>query len=179
MKKALLLFIGVFSFIANADTTATSTGPHLEITGATSFANGGGAIINGTFQGQTLIQASGQVSYLVGGGFELFLQPSFVLSNLANATTASFGFLAGPMFNFPNMEDIRNDFFVQGGVGLGTGGGNTTFEYGFELGKRISLTDSISWAPQVSLIGVTNQAGTGTGVLQYGITPLSFSLMFM
>jgi hypothetical protein len=152
---------------------AASTGvfPKLEVSG------GGG--VSSVISGSTTINATGTVNYLVGSGVGVFIQPNYQFVNSNSVSSSTFSGLIGPQYNFMNSEDIRDDFYVQGGIGLAlssAANSQTSFEFGFEVGKRFQITESISWKPNLTLVALTNVGGQT--VLAYGVNPITFSLLF-
>lgn len=93
---------------------------------------------------------------------------------------------AGIAFNFG--DDVANAFVLGGRIGpsfrnyLKSGNDYTVLFCSIFLKKRFALTDHISWSPEVYFSnmtgGTTSAGGELTSYMEWGATPLQFSLLF-
>ncbi len=91
----------------------------------------------------------------------------------ASGTAVLWNLLVGPTFNFGG-ADLRDDFFlaIGGGMQLLSSSGTTVSALlGFELGKRVSLWQNVSWVPSVSFL-LPTATGT-TPLLTFNVFQMS------
>lgn len=109
---------------------------------------------------------------LLNGGF------NYASTNGTSVT--QWDFLAGITLNWPMTDKLDNAFFVDAGAGLvhvnatvaGVSASANKFQFGFEAGKRFTLTEHVNYRPSVSYVKVTDVGGT------FAINFLAFSATF-
>ncbi len=130
MMTAWLLSISCFAAGAKHELGLGTSGAALAISGGTA-----------TFA------VMGDYHYLVASGFQVGTQSSFAVGGGDTAFTI----LVGPTLNFPFEDELVDSFFLSGYVGVSNNTLDTGLAFGFNLGKRFALTDSIAYAPSVIL----------------------------
>lgn len=181
------LFALSFAFIAAQVNLAQAAPTSSKSSAGSTWEVSGGTRANFSFSSFNPVAWNYSVSAKVGymlpmAGMQIVLGPTF--SHLfvpASTWVAALNVDVGIRLNSSFSSDIKDDFFlflgaqitnIPGVVSTATTTTNQTVGAFFEaeLGKRFSITDSVTFAPSVTFL-----AGNS---VQLAITPVQFSLLF-
>lgn len=152
-KVALLIAVATMSSIAQASKWEITTSP---LSSATSFtghniATAGLPLNPVSFS----LGIESSVGYMFMNGVQAVIAPRIALGT-AGAFFLNAGFVVGPRINFSFSDKINEDIFVFAGfelnnINIAGGAGVAGTNVVGEVGKRIKLTDSVSWSPSVGV----------------------------
>ena len=172
MSFVRLTALAAASVACFASTRALAVEDHysVEISGSTTAAF---ALTTGSDSRNTFIMETQVAAPITEPDFDIALDLSFATSDRTGPRTTEFAFIPGFQFNF-GAENVRSAFFLFGGAGFDlasqAGTTDTEFTFRFRLGKRFSLSQSVSYAPDIEFTKTNSLDGVLTFV------PFSFSV---
>jgi hypothetical protein len=113
----------------------------------------------------------------VGGSFAYYV----IKSSGSNDATTALEFRVGPTFNFLGLPG--DAFFATAQIGIYAasfgGSSSSRLTYLLGVGKRFALTESISWAPELTYTGYAANDATGSrSIHSFAAIPVRISLLF-
>lgn len=166
MKLSILFVMCLFSLVM-PPLHAEETHHEIVLSGVSGdFSFGGGT---------TRIGVSADYHYsLIPETLQFGIQSAITYAQSATSSSTIVTMLAGPTLNFP-MTEMRNAFFLAGGVGFVFAESSTTsimnLAFAFTLGKRIQILENLTYRPSFAITKVS-----GASAL-FVLSLLSFSLV--
>jgi len=127
------------------------------------------------------------VGYIIGdSGLEIKVSPSYILTSIGGTngvTAGNFLLLGGLNYSFSFQgQNFQNSWFIEflAGANRASNGQTaaTTFAWSAGLGRRIQLTDSITWNPEFEVLGISSDVSGYSTAMFYSIIPVQFGLFF-
>ena len=169
---ALLISFNTLGFAAEGPSKWEIWTGSLAAAGINKIGNNYGVTSISVLSPYTFVGSTPSIGYIVGSGLEIQLSPDFLSVSSNGTTITNFGFLAG--VNYSWMSDFENSWFVEAEIGFSSAVGvATSMTWLTAFGKRMSLTQHVTYAPEITFAMDLKPITVTT----LGIVPLQFSLL--